>query len=710
MDPTYNALLANFGILALCQLLVSAITQFCVQTRSREFSNQIINGVVFGATTAILILFSTAFVSGAVFDSRAAPAIMSGIIGGPWAAFITALIGGAARFHVGGEWVLNGVLSVFFYCACGAAAGPFVRRLFNREITPLALPPIAVTITCLAVPIFFVGKTFDAATQIIGNVFVTLMLTNVVSVTALGILLLFSARTVADRHQLQIMKAAVTRAANGVTITDASMDRRIIFANDAVSKIFGYSNEELVGNSTDLFFGSDAKSSKVRTFREKAQNGQEVTETFVNFRKDGSRFHNQVTITPIRSSNGKITHFLGVFADVTQEMKTRATLKTVAAQVPMALIYTNLTGEVEYINNAASEMFCVEAVNAGKSPLSDVVGAELASAFGPWIDAAVAGGEIKWEERLAIIGKYDIDARLSFAPTVSENGEQIGVIISIEDITAYKQMEAALAQSQRLRSIGTLTGGIAHDFNNLNTVVIGNLDLLKLSAPNAEATEFIDEALAAARRGARLTNSLLSFGGQAMLLPNRIDLANGLADLENLLRASIKKSTSIDFVRIGAGLSVNVDQTNLESAILNLVVNADYAIGEGPGTVRIDFRKVAFDSALKDNAFAGDFEIEAIGRFAAITVSDDGPGVAPGDRDKIIEPFFTTKGRHSGAGLGLAMVHGFVRQSGGFMRITDNQPTGMVVTLYLPLAEDTPEGANAQAGPVKLDMPLLEAG
>lgn len=714
MDPTYIGLLANFGLLAICGLLVSSITPIIEQkqttAQTKALYNQLISGVIFGATTAILILFSTAFVSGAVLDSRAAPAILSGIIGGPWAALITVIFGSGARLFVGGEWALNGVLSLVFYCASGSVAAMLLRHFFNREIAPVHMAPLAIIITCLAMPIFLVAKPVVTAIQVMESAFTPLILTNVVSVTALGFLLLVSARTVADRQQLLIMRSAVTRAANGVTITDASDQRRIIFVNEAATKMFGYAQKDLIGQSTDLFFGPDAGSSKLKAFRETVKSGQETTETFVNYRSDGSSFYNQVTISPISSSTGEVTHCLGIFADVSKDMHMQTVLKTVSGQIPTALIYLNLDCQVEFINDAGIKLLGLQEKHARRRPLFEVVSPSVLDVLAPFIVEAENGRETRSECKLAISDDVEIDARMTSAPTVADNGDQVGVIITIEDISAFKKMEQALAQSQRLQSIGTLTGGIAHDFNNLNTVVIGNLDLIRLGGSEEERSEYIDEALKAARRGAKLTQSLLSFGRQAMLKPDRVDLRNRLSELEGLLGSTIKKTTRVEFVSDGPPLEVHVDQTNLESAILNLVVNADHAIGDATGEIRVEFHERVFDAPLKDGAFAGDFEIEALGRFAEITVSDNGPGVPLASRDKIIEPFYTTKGRHSGTGLGLAMVHGFVRQSGGFMRIADGHPTGTTVSLFLPL-DDNPvkekDAVNRDAGDAQT---LLKAG
>ncbi len=710
MDPAYIGLLANFGLLAMCGLLVSSITPIIEQRQSGALYNQLISGVIFGATTAILILFSTSFASGTVLDSRAAPAILSGIIGGPWAALITMALGSMARIYVGGDWVLNGVLSVVFYCMSGSAAALLTRQFFNRELSLVHMAPMAAFITSVALPIFYIEQSFSTATRVIENVFTPLMLTNVVSVTALGFMLLISARTAADRQQLLIMRAAVTRAANGVTITDASDQRRIIFANQAVTKMLGYSQQELIGQSTDLFFGPDVGSEKLKAFRETAKSGREVTETFINYRSDGSTFHNQVTISPISSSTGEVTHFLGIFADVSQEMQVRNVLQTVSRQIPTALIYLNLECQVEFINDAGDQLLGLNGKDAKRRPLHEVVSAQILDVLAPFIVEAENGREARSECKLMLSDDVEIDARMTSAPTAADGGEQVGVIITIEDITSLKKMEQALAQSERLQSIGTLTGGIAHDFNNLNTVVIGNLDLLPFATTEEERAEHVEEALKAARRGAKLTQSLLSFGRKAMLQPGRIDLREHLTDLETFLTSSIKETTCVTFINDGAPLVVHVDQTNLESAILNLVVNADHAIGDKAGEIRIEFSERLIDAPLRDNAFAGDFEIDVLGRFAVISVTDNGPGVPLDSRDKIIEPFYTTKGRHSGTGLGLAMVHGFVRQSGGFLRISDNLPTGTTVSLFLPLGGNQAQETATDWGETVVSPLLRKAG
>lgn len=694
MDAFYTGLLANFGILAICGLLVSSVAPIWKHHRTGWVRYQLIAGVVFGATTAALILFSAPFVGGTAFDSRAAPAILSGVIGGPWAAIITAIIGGAARAYIGGDWVIPGMISVVFYCLFGVAFTFILDRFFRRKVSLIHLAPLGAICTICALPIFFIEAPFSAAVHVIQAVFVTLLLTNTFSVLALGFTLMMSVRTAADREEFRVMQAAVKRAPNGVIITDASDDRKIVFANDAAITITGYSPQELIGRSADLFFGSDTQTDAQQYLRDAVASGREGSATLLSRRKNGEPFHNQISLAPVTSSSGQITHWIGVIADVSQEMHVQNVLKTVSGQIPTALIYLNLDCQVEFINDAGIRLLGLQGKDARRRPLFEVVSAPVLDVLSPFIVDAASGREARSECKLALSEDIEIDARMTSAPTASDNGEQVGVIITIEDITAFKRMEQALAQSERLQSIGTLTGGIAHDFNNLNTVVIGNLDLMQFASTDEEKSVFIDEAMKAARRGAKLTQSLLSFGRKAMLQPGRVDLRNHLTDLETFFSSSIKETTRVEFINEGPPLEVHVDQTNLESAILNLVVNSDHAIGDKPGEIQVEFGERVLDAPLKDGAFAGDFEIEALGRFAAITISDNGPGVPHASRDKIIEPFYTTKGRHSGTGLGLAMVHGFVRQSGGFLRISDNHPTGTTVALYLPLDDNQVKDAS----------------
>ena len=239
-------------------------------------------------------------------------------------------------------------------------------------------------------------------------------------------------------------------------------------------------------------------------------------------------------------------------------------------------------------------------------------------------------------------------------------------------------MEEELRQSQKMEAVGQLTGGLAHDFNNLIGVVVGNLDILmeRLAPASLDEMDLVGAAIEAALRGAELTKQLLAFSRQQALSPKIIDLAAVLGKASQLLRRTLGESITID-VRVADGIwPVLVDSAQLESAILNLAINARDAMRDG-GCLTIEASNVALDGS------AGDRAPEPC---VVISVADTGTGMSPEILRQVFDPFFTTKGA-AGTGLGLSMVYGFVKQSGGHTSITSEPGLGTMVRIHLPCAE-----------------------
>lgn len=240
----------------------------------------------------------------------------------------------------------------------------------------------------------------------------------------------------------------------------------------------------------------------------------------------------------------------------------------------------------------------------------------------------------------------------------------------------------ALLQTSRLESVGRLTSGVAHDFNNLLTVVIGNLDLLAAQAENAGlAMKQLDRARSASHRAADLTEKLLSFARRQPLRPEPVEIAALLADMEPLFETSLGETVSVAVGVADTPLYCFADRGQLENALLNLALNARDAM-PGGGELTIVGQRVTRTPG--DGLRAGDY--------VRIAVSDDGPGIPPDVLERVFEPFFTTKELGAGTGLGLSMVQGFMRQSGGEVRIRDRRPDrtwrpGTTVELYLPAAD-----------------------
>ncbi|HUI96362.1 MAG TPA: CHASE3 domain-containing protein [Xanthobacteraceae bacterium] len=267
-----------------------------------------------------------------------------------------------------------------------------------------------------------------------------------------------------------------------------------------------------------------------------------------------------------------------------------------------------------------------------------------------------------------------------------------------------RESEATLVQAQKMEAVGQLTGGIAHDFNNMLTIIIGNLDTLRRRLKDvgdlggdltARLSRPIEMATHGARSAAELTRRLLAFSRRQALAPTPVDLNRLVAGMSEMLRRTVGETVAIESVLAGGLWTTLVDANQLENALINLVVNARDAMPNG-GRVTIETA-----NAYLDDAYAARFGDIAPGQYAMLSVSDTGGGIAPEHLERLFEPFFTTK-QGDGSGLGLAMVHGFVKQSSGHIRIYSEVGQGTTVKIYLPrLANAEP----ALAAPAEVARP-----
>ncbi len=271
------------------------------------------------------------------------------------------------------------------------------------------------------------------------------------------------------------------------------------------------------------------------------------------------------------------------------------------------------------------------------------------------------------------------------------------------DVTEQRRLQEQLVHAQKMDAVGRLTGGIAHDFSNMLTAVLGNLDLLRRSLePDGKAYRRANLALQSAIRCADLTQRLLSFARQKPLRPDLVDPNAVVGGMMEILNRTIDDSIEIE-LSLGAELwPVYVDRSQIESTLLNLVINARDAMPEGG-------RIVISTTNATARAPANDLEPEeAAGDYAVLTVRDDGVGMPPAVRERVFEPFFTTKEPGRGTGLGLSMAHAFAEQSGGFIEIDSDVGQGTTVRIYLRRAEA--EESETVAPEPGHDVPRARAG
>jgi PAS domain S-box-containing protein len=267
----------------------------------------------------------------------------------------------------------------------------------------------------------------------------------------------------------------------------------------------------------------------------------------------------------------------------------------------------------------------------------------------------------------------------------------------VDEIAERRAAEVALQQAQKMESIGKLTGGVAHDFNNLLQIISGNLQLLQAEVtPGSKAERRIVNAMAGVQRGAKLASQLLAFGRRQPLEPKVINIGRLVGGMEDLLRRSIGESIEMETVVSATLWNAFADPTQVENAVLNLAINARDAM-DGVGKLTVEAR-----NAHLDDAYSLQNSDVRPGQYVMLAVSDTGSGMSAELLERVFEPFFTTKAEGKGSGLGLSMVYGFAKQSGGHVKIYSEIGEGTTVRLYLPRIYESEDVA---AGPE-----LVEAG
>ena len=309
-----------------------------------------------------------------------------------------------------------------------------------------------------------------------------------------------------------------------------------------------------------------------------------------------------------------------------------------------------------------------------------------------WFATVAAGREFSSEFRIKTDGQQ-IWARLRSSRMIPEESQAGGYVVTIEDISEQKQMEAQFLQAQKMESIGRLAGGVAHDFNNLLTAINSFARMAQDSLPPAsQAHGDIEMVLKAADRAANLTRQLLAFARREVINPQVLNPNALLLDLEKMLTRLIRENITLE-VKLGDHVgSVNADPSQLEQVLINLVVNAADAMPAG-GKLIIETANAELSAAV-----VGKTSGAGPGRYIALTVTDSGTGIPDDVKAHIFEPFFTTKEQGKGTGLGLATVYGIVKQNGGQIDVTSRMGEGTSFRVYLPRVADAlpPEARRSQ--------------
>ena len=505
--------------------------------------------------------------------------------------------------------------------------------------------------------------------------------------------------------------------------------------NPGAERFKGYKAEEIIGQHFSRFYTDEDRAADLprRVLKAAAEEGHFEHEGW-RVRKDGARFWAHVVIDPIRDPSGGLIGFAKITRDLTERRESEDDLRR--SQEQFRLLVQSVTDYAIYMLDRQGR---VASWNAGAERIKgygrdEVVGQHFSRFYTveeqregvPAHGLQTAEREGRWETEGWRVRK---DGTRFWAHVVidavrNDAGDLIGFAKITRDVTERKEAEQALEaaqmalfQSQKMEAVGQLTGGVAHDFNNLLTVIIGGLDTI--ARGKMSETPRIERALAMARhaadRAASLTSRLLAFSRKQALQPAPTDLNGLVRDMTDLLHRALGEQVELEGVLSPRLWRAEVDQNQLESAILNLAVNARDAM-PGGGKLTIETANTYLDA----NYSAKDAEVVP-GQYVMVSVSDTGSGIPKDVLSKVFEPFFTTKELGRGTGLGLSMVYGFVKQSGGHVTIYSEEGDGTCVKLYFPRyggeeplepawqAADSPSAADDEVILVVEDNPDVRA-
>ena len=485
-----------------------------------------------------------------------------------------------------------------------------------------------------------------------------------------------------------------------VSILLKDLEGRYRLVNRLFCERYGVTPSAVIGRTDHGLHGADVAKAYAVQDREILDSGEVSVQKFTVPFVDGSRHIVEVTKFPVTGAMGETTGVGSISVDVTErdkaEMALRESeerLRLITDNLPAMIVYVDADQRYRFVNRKCSEWYA--------RPADDIIGKRVADIypdtyekFAERFRQVEESGTIEFEDRIAYPDGMVRDIRATWLTHRAPDGTLEGFFSLVEDVTAFKQAEERARQSQKMEAVGQLTGGVAHDFNNLLAVIIGNAEILVEDLGDADPAP--GAILRAARRGTELTQRLLAFSRRQPLDPRSTDLeelANGMAPiLERTLGESIEISVSAG----DCPWRAMADPGQVENALLNLAINARDAM---PGGGKLS---VECGCAKLDEADASRTPDATPGDYAVLSVGDTGTGMPASVLEHAFEPFFTTKEVGQGTGLGLSMIYGFARQSGGHVAIDSEEGRGTTVRLFLPRAT---AGGDAQAVDDPGDMP-----
>ncbi len=506
-----------------------------------------------------------------------------------------------------------------------------------------------------------------------------------------------------DNLLLSTMPAMIYAVVPGAGYSGVLGDEfSVTYVNENVESLVGFEPEKFVGNAE--FWSSrihPEDREKIAEDRDLLlQKGEQVHE-FRFLHKDGRyrwlRDHRRL----IRDGNDQPLEIIGCAIDITDLKLAEGRIGSFLEGAPDAVITVNAEGEIVLANAQAERLFGYDKTTLIGQPADILVPKRRRKKVQKQREGYFRRPEVQEigiSTELLGLRKDGTEFPVEISLSPLDAGEEKLVAYAIRDMTERKKVEAQLQQAQKMEAVGQLTGGVAHDFNNLLTVIVGNLQLVEEIAEQDEATKKpIDAALDAAMRGAALTKRLLAFSRQQLLAPKVLDVNKLVNGLEPLLHRTLGDDIDVR-VKLEEELWLTrVDPSQLENSIINLAINSRDAMPAG-GTLVVETSNAEIDETYAIN------QTEVVpGEYVMLRVGDDGTGIPKEALQHVFDPFFSTKERTKGSGLGLSMVYGFVKQSSGHIQVYSEEGYGTSIKIYLPrLSAEEVDTATTTTGSARL--------
>ena len=497
--------------------------------------------------------------------------------------------------------------------------------------------------------------------------------------------------------------SAVVESSNDAIVTK-SLDGIITAWNRAAEQLFGYAAAEVVGKHIRTVVPPERRD-EMYNILERIGRGETIDayET-ERLRKNGSVVEVMLTVFPLRSGSGEIIGASEIARDLTESKRTQRELsreieerQRIFETSQDLILVTDPIGTFVQVSPSAMAIVGYQPEEmVGHSAVEFIHPDDLGATRDEM--RAARSGKQKRSFEARYIHKDGHEVVLNWMGTWSQPVRRHFFIG--RDVTGQRAAEAQFRQAQKMDAVGQLTGGVAHDFNNILTVITGTIGILQDAVADrpelVSIARLIDDA---ADRGAQLTRHLLAFARKQPLQPRETDVNALVVEAAKLLRPTLGEQIEISSKLADDTWPAMVDPSQLTTAVINLALNARDAMSAG-GKLTLETRNVYLDEA-----YAGMHSEVAVGNYVMIAVSDTGTGIAPENLEKVFDPFYTTKEVGKGTGLGLSMVFGFVKQSGGHLKIYSEVGHGTSVKIYLPRATGSPESVQESAV-----APVVEGG